>query len=74
MRMCERSEQIFLWGFLTEKVYQTPVHTREDLLNRLQEVFALITPDILRKLSSNIVRRAELCVEHAGQHFEQYLK
>lgn len=64
----------FLWGFIKEKVYKTPVHTREELLNRLREAFALITPEMLRKLVPNIVRRAEICVEHEGRHIEQYLK
>jgi hypothetical protein len=63
----------FLWGFIKEQVYRTPAHTQDDLMRRLLDAFALVTPDMLARSKNDIIRRARLCIEARGDHFEHLL-
>lgn len=62
----------FVWGFLKEKVYATPVNTQDELINRIRNACNEIIPH-LANLNRSIVRRCELCIEKNGSHFEQFL-
>jgi hypothetical protein len=63
----------FLWGYVKNVVYNRPIHNEEDLRNRLQEAFGTITPEMVRASKLNLLRRAQLCLEMNGGHFEHLL-
>jgi hypothetical protein len=62
----------FLWGYV-KNVYNRPIRNEEDLRNRLQKAFATITPEMVRASKLNLLRRAQLCLEMNGGHFENLL-
>lgn len=63
----------FLWAYLKEYVYRQPVATIEELEDRLREAIATVTPQMLENMQMNLLRRAAMCVQMGGGHFEQYL-
>lgn len=60
----------FLWGYIKEKVYATPVSTLAELEGRIMEAFATITPEMLQNVLRNISERAQACHMEGGGHFE----
>lgn len=62
----------FLWGFMKERVYATDVNTIDELRHRINAATEHIRPRFPRLLM-NWIRRAQLCVEMQGQHFENFL-
>lgn len=63
----------FLWGYLKSKVYRTRVNNVIELRQRIVAAAAAIPPDMIRKATHSVIRRARLCVEKEGGHFEQCL-
>jgi len=63
----------FLWGHIKEYVYQTPVNDREELHMRIMEAFATVTPEMIRNAGRSLIRRARLCIQLGGGHFEHML-
>lgn len=61
----------FVWGFIKEKVYTTPVNTLDELHNRIRDACNEIRVHHLVNLRRSIVRRCEMCIEKNGLHFEQ---
>jgi hypothetical protein len=60
--------------YVKNVVYNRPIHNAEDLRNRLQEAFGtIITPEMARASKLNSLRRAQLCLEMNGGHFEHLL-
>lgn len=65
----------FLWGYMKEEIYSTPIITQEELIGR---VF-LASRNVQEKMNSiNLVqetkRRINMCIHENGGHFEQLLK
>jgi len=61
----------FLWGYLKDRVYQTPLTDVDDLKNRIIRQCRVLNPDVLRTVTSRgLLHRAECCVEVNGHHFE----
>lgn len=63
----------FLWGHVKNVIYREPVNTEEELRNRIQEAFATITPQMITDSKLSLLRRARLCLEMDGGHFEHRL-
>lgn len=63
----------FVWGHVKQKVYITAPENLENLRNRITEVCRQITPYMLQKARRNLLRRARLCVQNNGGHFEHLL-
>ncbi|CAH2016044.1 unnamed protein product [Acanthoscelides obtectus] len=63
----------FVWGVLKEKVYQTPVTTRDMLIDRIRNACVEIRPYLNNAIPRSIIRRCELCIEQLGLYFEQLL-
>lgn len=63
----------FLWGFVKNHVYQTPVIDRNDLVHRIENAFQLVTRNMLEHVNQNIVKRARACVAAGGNNFEHFL-
>lgn len=65
----------YLWGHLKEIVYKTPVHTREELMQRIDEAFQIIKENrhVCRRVRKSIRRRLHACNEADGGHFHHFL-
>lgn len=63
----------FLWGYMKIEVYKTPAESREDLINKINNAAAQVTPNMLERVLSNVQKRAEACINVAGEHFEHLL-
>uniref|UniRef100_V5G1N2 DUF4817 domain-containing protein n=1 Tax=Anoplophora glabripennis TaxID=217634 RepID=V5G1N2_ANOGL len=64
----------FVWGYVKDKVYMVPVHTREELIDRIQNACdEMRNGNFIAAAQQSIRRRCELCVEQNGSHFEQLL-
>lgn len=63
----------FLWGYLKQKVFKTPVKDLTELRQRITEQIQLIEPDTLKSVFLNIEKRLVLIQENNGAHIEQLL-
>jgi hypothetical protein len=54
-------------------VYRKPVNSLEQLDDRLHDSLATITPQMIQDAQANLIRRARLCIQIGGGHFEQLL-
>lgn len=68
----------FVWGYMKNLIYvENPqeIQSEQDLRNRIEEAAARIRAqqNLLHRLHVSWVRRAELCVETGGGHFEHLL-
>ena len=55
------------------KVWKDKPESIEELTNSVEEFFANCDEDIVRKIVANILKRAKLCVQEKGGHFEHLL-
>lgn len=62
----------FLWGYLKDLVYTTPVQTREELLERIMFHCAAIrnNPNMLFQVQRACLSKLRKCVAVQGAHFE----
>ena len=67
------SPDFFLWGYLKDRVYKGNPHSLHELKNEISHSIAEITPETLRKVSRNMRRRVELCLQENGGHFQHLL-
>jgi hypothetical protein len=63
----------FLWGHMQNYIYFEPIATLEELNGKIVEAIATITPEMLQNTKRSLIRRANLCIEMHGGHFEQLL-
>ncbi|XP_036139970.1 uncharacterized protein LOC118644749 [Monomorium pharaonis] len=63
----------FVWGHIKTKVEHMRERGEAEVREAISAVFQTITPDMIRRATQQIVRRAELCLETQGKHFEQLL-
>lgn len=64
----------FLWGYMKEKVYEEPrPQNVDELKQRIIQVAATITPEMLSAVRENLMKRIMKCFEEEGGHFEQLL-
>lgn len=63
----------FLWGYVKDRVYFSDCPTVAEMEQRVRSVFASITPTMVRNATQAISRRARLCIEQGGAHFEPFL-
>lgn len=68
-----KDDDFFLWGHVKSIVYREPIENRAGLERRILEALQTVTPEMLRRCSANFLRRARLCVEMGGGHFEHLL-
>lgn len=61
----------YLWGYIKNKVYSTPVHSREELLQRVRTAFAELDGTQVRNATANgVPSRVIQCLEQNGNHIE----
>lgn len=64
----------FIWGTIKNKVYESPLTTIEDCMQRVRNAFQNISQDSIRRAThEELIRRCEKCVEVRGRNFEQLL-
>lgn len=66
----------YLWGDVKRLVYERESETQEQLKDKIVNAFTVVKSQtlVLRKLKDNLRRRAQLCLQNGGGHFEQLLK
>ena len=67
----------FYWGVLKTYVYEKhlePPQNLQELDEGIEEANQSITPEMIQEATQNIIKRARLCVEVNGGHFEHLLK
>ena len=65
--------EFFFWGYLKEKVYREPVRNPEDVLARIHAAVALIDENMLRRVRTSLINRANVCLQLDGDLFEHRL-
>lgn len=63
----------FLWGFLKSRVYVNKPQTLAALKANIEEEVAELTPDVLRKVMENAIKRARLCIGSGGGHLRDII-
>lgn len=64
----------FLWGYVKERVFTTQPETLQELRQRITDVCATITPEILTNVRAEFQNRLYYCQEVGGSHFEHLIK
>jgi len=61
---------------MKERVYAQVVHTRDELLDRINEAANSIReiPNLLKCVCMSLYQRAEKCLEVQRRHFEHLIK
>ena len=63
----------FLWGHLKSQVYQSSPRSLEGLKNAVKSAVRRLSPSLYRAAAEATLRRAKLCLERNGGHFEHVL-
>ncbi|XP_070518829.1 uncharacterized protein [Cardiocondyla obscurior] len=63
----------FLWGHIKNLVEPQRNGTINEVREAIVAAFATITPHMVHQATQDVVRRARLCVQQRGGHFEQFL-
>ncbi|XP_070531446.1 histone-lysine N-methyltransferase SETMAR-like [Cardiocondyla obscurior] len=63
----------FLWGHIKNLVEPQRNGTVNEVREAIVAAFATITPHMVYQATQDVVRRARLCVQQRGGHFEQFL-
>lgn len=58
----------FLWAYLKERVYVNKPATIPQLKTNIRNEILSITPEILRKVMENVLKRAQMCEAENGHH------
>lgn len=70
---CLNPLDYYLWGYLKNKVYDTPSESIVHLKQKIREEIAAIPPAVIRKAVDAQIYRTRLCIQKNGAQFEQYL-
>jgi hypothetical protein len=62
----------FLWGYVKEKVYSTPVPDTDTLKARIRGCFSAVTKEMLEKRWREIEYRLDVLQATNGAHLEVY--
>ncbi len=70
------SIDIFLWGYMKELVYGTPVDSQEDLIARISVSASHVqdVPGIFKNVRTSMLQRCQACIDAGGQNFEHLLR
>ncbi|XP_057322509.1 uncharacterized protein LOC130665898 [Microplitis mediator] len=63
----------FLWGYMKGVVYETEPEDQFETMARIQVAYLNITPDMMEKVRTDLIRRCRLCIQVGGGTFEQLL-
>lgn len=60
----------FLWGFLSNLVYQTRSTSIQELQNKIEEAIDNVTVQMLQRVQINFMNRMQKCIEENGNIYE----
>ncbi|XP_036144368.1 uncharacterized protein LOC118646151 [Monomorium pharaonis] len=63
----------FVWSHIKTLIEHWCDGTENKVREAIAAAFNTITPEMAHRATSSVVRRAELCVQQRGGHFEQLL-
>ncbi|XP_071580324.1 uncharacterized protein [Temnothorax nylanderi] len=63
----------FVWGHIKAVIEHRRDGTEAEVREAILAAFNTITPEMAYRATRNITRRAELCLQERGRHFEQLL-
>ena len=63
---------VFLWGYLKEKVFKYHPRSLEDLKERIQQEIDSIPPELTRRVM-NFRERLQQCVANDGRHMSDLI-
>ena len=64
----------FLWGYIKDRVYKTPVHDMDHLKQKIREAVASVTPGMLAATWRELRSRLEFLRENNGDHVEVFFR
>lgn len=65
----------FVWGAIKNKVYDSPLTTKEDCIQRVRNAFRDLEPASIRNATHReLLKRCEKCLEVHGRNFQHLLK
>jgi hypothetical protein len=67
------SPDFYLWGYLKNKVYFPAPDNLASLKYNIENEIKKIKEETLIKVSNNMLKRAKLCLEADGNHFQHLL-
>ncbi|EFN63936.1 hypothetical protein EAG_13319, partial [Camponotus floridanus] len=60
----------FLWGYLKQIIYKVPVTDVNDLQQRIRSACDNVTPEMLKNVEKETMRRLQQCILHDGGYVE----
>ncbi|XP_032690598.1 uncharacterized protein LOC116853584 [Odontomachus brunneus] len=63
----------FVWGYVKASVEHRRDGNEDEVREAIVAAFNTITPNMAHRATQQIIRRAELCLQAEGSHFEQLL-
>lgn len=66
----------FLWSEIKRRVYHSEPRSERDLKRRIRKAFREVRgqEEVLLSLKNNLLKRARLCIQNNGGHFERLLQ
>jgi hypothetical protein len=64
---------LFLWGYLKEKVFKHRPRSLEDLKGRIQQEIDSIPPELTRRVMKKFRERLQQCVANNGHHMSDII-
>jgi transposase len=62
----------FLWGWVKDRIYRTPVGNLNELRVRIEQAFQALPMDMVHRAISSYPRRLQLCLDCGGRSVELY--
>jgi hypothetical protein len=63
----------FLWGYIKDSAYDNNACNLDERKASISNIVADISPVTLQALSVNMLRHTQLCMQHAGVHFQNFV-
>jgi len=64
---------VFLWGYLKEKVFKHHPRSLEDLKERIQQEIDSIPPELTQRVMKNFRERLHQCVANDSRHISDLI-
>lgn len=64
-----------IWGWAKSLVYSEEIVSRDQLRQKIEDAFTIMKTKEgeLKKATEHVLKRAQLCLDNEGGHFENYL-
>ena len=67
------SPDFFLWGYLKEKVYASPIHSIDELKERIREEVRNVSQETLQHVQKSFQTRLEKCIAENGGYLKDLI-